>query len=108
MYLAANRFPQFVPFVRAKSNTRCDYFAGGDPERVTGMLRTGGVVADDEMVTDNDHHERDVVSALLAGDWETLMQFGGEVARSARTEVRRRRCFRWIDDLRDRMPRGDV
>ena len=108
MYLAASRFPQYVAFVRAKSNTRCEYFDGADPERVINMLRTGKVQPDDASVAEDDRHERTVADYLLAGDWENLKGTSAHPSCGPRLAIDRRRGLRWIDNVRDRMPRGDT
>jgi hypothetical protein len=108
LYCAASRFPQYVAFVRAISNTRCEYFSGADPERVIKMIRTGTVQPDDPEVAEDDHHERGVAERLLGGDWQSLLPSVAEPPPGVVLEIRRRPGLRWIDDLRDLMPRGDI
>jgi fructose-specific component phosphotransferase system IIB-like protein len=108
LYCAASRFPQYVAFVRAVSNTRCEYFAGADPERVMSMIHTGTVEPDDSAVADDDHHERRVAAHLLAGEWESLQRNPARPVPGVRLAIRRRAGLRWIDELRDLMPRGDA
>lgn len=110
MYLTASRFPQFVRFVRATSNTRCEYYEGADASRVIEMLRTGEVTADDDSVAATDVDERQIAQLLLAGDWEALSApaDGPAHAPTSALEVQRRFGLRWVDNVRDKLPRGDA
>lgn len=108
MYVMANRFPQFVRFVRAISTGHCEYFVGADSDRIVAMLRTGRVAADDTQIGENDGVEREVADALVRGDWGSLGQPESIGVSADHVAVERRVGLRWIDSIRDRLPRGDA
>jgi hypothetical protein len=101
------RASQFVPYVRAKSTTRYEYFEGADPERLTRLLNTGMLEADDANATADSTDENEVLQAIKMGKWSDLLTPNLEPAATRIRRVRRRAIYRPIDRLRGALPHGD-
>jgi hypothetical protein len=101
------RASQFVPYVRAKSTTRYEYFEGADPERLTRLLNTGVLEADDANATADSTDENEILHAIEMGKWSDLLTPNLEPAATRIRRVRRRAIYRPIDRLRGALPHGD-
>jgi hypothetical protein len=102
------RASQFVPYVRAKSTTQYEYLEGADPERLTRLLNTGMLEADDGDSSADSGAEIEVLRAIEMGRWSDLLTYHPEPLAAAIRSVRRRMIYRPIDRLREVLPRGDL
>lgn len=107
LYVQQRRFPQYVDFVRARSTTSFDYFAGADASRIIDMLTAGAVRPDDDVVADDGVREGVVIDQVLSRDWRTLSAFEEPWPVLPPLSIERRIGLRWLDSVRDRLPRGD-
>ncbi len=107
LYVSAARFPQFVDFVRARSTWAYDFYAGGEPDRLIDMLRTGELIADDEETAADQDAEDSVIELLAAGNWPGLADYDAAVTACTPLRIQRRLAWRWIDTARARFPLGD-
>lgn len=107
LYLNDRRYPQFADHVRAIETTHYAYYEGADPDRLTAMIRTGEIEADDPSWAADDSDENEIVDALLAGDWVRLAQFEREPRKLTPLPIGRRKGLGWLDGFRARLPRGD-
>lgn len=107
LYLSARRFPQYVDYVRAIETTRYAYFEGADPERLFSMLKTGDVEGDDATYASNTGNENQVIEALKRKEWVHLADYVPPQTELKQIKIGRRIGLRWIDNFRDRFPRGD-
>ncbi|MEW5878974.1 MAG: capsule biosynthesis protein [Pseudomonadota bacterium] len=105
-YTHIYRFSQFVDHVRAVTTTRYRYYEGADPARIERMLASGEVEPDDPATASDAAGEDAVVAAVQAQEWEQLLT-AEEPPTAHEIAVRRRPALRWIDALRERLPRGD-
>lgn len=107
VYLSARRFPQYVDYVSAIETTRYTYFEGADPERIFSMLRTGRVEADDAAYASDAGDEDEIVEALKKKEWAQLAGYVPQRLELNPLKIERRFGLRWIDNFRDKFPRGD-
>ncbi len=106
-YTMARRFPQYVDHVKALSPTRYRYFDGADPDRVVRMLRTGLIEADDVFTVTDDREESAVVAMVSERRWNELAAYVEPASGRPPLDIGRRAGLRWLDYVRERMPRGD-
>jgi hypothetical protein len=108
-YTMAYRAAQFVPYVRAASTTRYEYFGGASPSRLEDLLQGGALSADDATIAGDTRGEDEALGLIAERRWAELMQRSRplEVPGPVLT-VGRRPLWRPIDVLRDRLPRGDL
>jgi len=110
-YTIAHRVAQYVPFVRAVTTTRYEYVEGADPARLSRLLVTGKLEADDNDMAGDCRDEDGVLELIRARDWEQLLetaQSSVAVSQGIAKPLRRRLFFRPIDKLRGALPRGDL
>lgn len=107
VYTHGRRFVQFVPFVRAVTTVRYEYFDGADPERLVRICRSGQLEPDDSRYAQNAEFETQVVKKMLAGEWDALAQWQEEPPTATNMRIRRRFGLRWLDDVRGAFARGD-
>ncbi len=100
------RLPQFVPYVRLRTTTRYDYYEGADPDRLTSLLKSGVLAADDAASAADATEEADVLQAIADQAWPALHGQAQEPS-GPRLEISRRPMFRLTDVIRNRLPRGD-
>lgn len=105
-YTHTYRFGQYVDYVRAVTTTRYRYFEGADPERLTRMLASGEIEPDDPAAAVDTAGEDAVVAQIQARHWDPLLT-PDEPLTAREIAVRRRPALRWIDAVRERLPRGD-
>lgn len=108
LYVQQRRFPQYVNHVRALSTTRFEYFDGADAARLIALLQSGAVVPDDVTVAQNDAEESVVVDRVLNQDWDALAAYDEVWPELPPLKIERRFGLRWIDNFREKLPRGDV
>jgi hypothetical protein len=106
-YSMAMRVPQYGPFVRGESSSLYRYTGGADPGRLTRLLRTGRLEADDERFAETTAEEDAVLDLVARRDWRTLAAQAEDPAAGDEQPVRRRWMFRPIDTVRNWMPVGD-
>lgn len=108
VYLRYKRSPQFVDFVKAIKTTKYKYYKNADANRLINLLKTGKIVADDERYSEVETSEDFVVQLLREKKWEAIVDMNKPVSsKLEELPITRRFGFRWIDGLRDRLPRGD-
>lgn len=108
LYTRVARHPQYVQFVRAETTTRFRYHAGASADRLFEMLRTGTVKPDDPAYCHEPSAETEVVDAMWSGRWESFA--GSDLPWESLAEVSINRIpgLRWIDSVRDRLPKGHL
>lgn len=106
-YTMARRFAQYVDYVQALSPTRYRYFAGADPDKIVHILLSGALEADDIEMTMDDKSESEIVAMIAEKRWDELAAFVGIVNSKPALNIGRRWCFRWVDVLREKLPKGD-
>ena len=107
LYLRSHRHPQFVDFVRPIETTRYTYRDGADASRITDMLRTGKLVADDARYAPDENEENLVVELLKGKRWGELADYVVPEPNLPPLEIKRRPALRWVDEVRAMLPRGD-
>ena len=108
LYVQLRRFPQYVDYVRACSTTRYVYHDGADPDRLTGLITSGRIEPDDPSTCEHSYEERVVLDMLREKEWRALSEYDDWSPPGPRLErVRRRFGLRWLDSVRERLPRGD-
>ncbi|WP_244154420.1 capsule biosynthesis protein [Ectopseudomonas composti] len=107
LYLRSHRHPQFVDFVRPIETTRYTYREGADASRITDMFHTGKLVADDESYASDESEESQVVGLLKDKRWGELADYEVPELDLPLLEIKRRPAFRWVDEVRAMLPRGD-
>jgi hypothetical protein len=106
-YTHIYRFSQYVEYVQALTTTRYRYFSGADPVRIERMIATGLIEPDDPRVAADADGENEVVAQVAGRDWSNLIDAGEPPAQRTESCVRRRRALRWIDFVRELLPKGD-
>lgn len=107
-YTMIYRVPQFVDQVRCITTTRYEYREGADPARLTELLRSAVLTADDGGWSDDASGEDAVLERIAARDWNSLLDGATAPSVTALSPVKRRWLFRPIDRIREAMPRGDL
>ena len=106
-YAMAHRVAQFADFVHADSSSRYHYVEGADASRLTRLLRSGVLEADDATFASDERAENEVLDTIARRDWSAF-EPGRPRAEGARLQtIRRRWMFRPIDTIRSWMPVGD-
>ncbi|WP_017233560.1 MULTISPECIES: hypothetical protein [unclassified Pandoraea] len=100
------RFNQYVSAVRAKTTTHYLYDPNVDGERLERLIQNRRVSADDDVVANDTVGEDRVLALLTARNWAELREAQRPIPTNYHP-VNRRGVFRWIDEVRDRMPIGD-
>jgi len=106
-YTMARRFAQYVDYVQAISPTRYRYFAGADPDRIGRALRSGFLEADDAEIATDDKGETEIVSMIIEKRWDELAAFEDVKPSKEVLDIGRRWGLRWLNNLREKLPRGD-
>jgi hypothetical protein len=107
LYLRSHRHPQFVDFVRPIETTRYTYRQGADASRIIDLFRTGKLVADDASYASDESEESQVVELLRNKRWGALADYTVPEPDLPLLEIKRRPAFRWVDEVRAMLPRGD-
>jgi hypothetical protein len=103
----ACRVAQYAGFVRAASSSQYHYVVGADPGRLTRLLRTGDLKADDATHAIDSAAEDEVLDAIARADWSALHSDRALPDAATRQTMRRRWMFRPVDTIRAWMPVGD-
>ena len=106
-YTMARRFAQYVDYVQAISPTRYRYFAGADPDKIVQALQSGFLEADDTEIAPDDKGETKILSLIMEKRWDEISAFGDEMNSKRVLDIGRRWSLRWLDGLREKLPRGD-
>lgn len=106
-YTMACRVAQYAGFVRAASSSQYHYVVGADPGRLTRLLRTGDLKADDATHAIDSAAEDEVLDAIARADWSALHSDRALPDAATRQTMRRRWMFRPVDTIRAWMPVGD-
>lgn len=102
------RVAQYVRHVRCLTTTRYAYLEGADPERLTTLLRSGRLQADDARSAADSREEDEVLAMVEARDWAGLYDAVPAAATDRLVALQRRWAFRPVDRLREALPRGDL
>ncbi len=106
-YTMARRVAQYAGFVRAESSSRYHYLTGADAGRLTRLLRTGELEADDATFATDNTAENEVLDAIARREWDALESGRLLAEDKPRQTIRRRWMFRPVDTIRGWMPVGD-
>jgi hypothetical protein len=107
-YSIVYRASQFVPQVRAITTTRYRYLDGADPNRLTRLLASQAIEADDPQTAAGCDEEDAVLEAIRSQDWRRFAASGLPDLVSNELDLRRRALFRPIDRARQSLRRGDL
>ena len=108
-YTMSRRFAQCVEYVEAITPTRYRYYAGADSERIVKALISGKLDPDDDEIDVNDKSETEIVSMLIQKRWEELnVKKMNNSSNKPPLDIGRRHGLRWLDVLREKLPRGDL
>lgn len=106
-YTMVYRIPQFTPFVRARQATRYDYVAGASPDRLTRLLESGKLEADDPTHAPDQAGEDRVLDRIFRSDWEGILAAALPTAGELPVHLNRRWPLQAIDRIRAMWPAGD-
>ena len=108
VYTELARFPQYFDYVRALKTTQYKVYEGADPNRLSDMLNTGGIVADD-ISTGSVEEEANVVSLISSRSWERLIEIA-PIFQTSNLEqnINKRRPYNYIDTARSYFKQGDL
>jgi hypothetical protein len=110
-YTVAHRIAQYVPYVRAITTTEYEYVGGADPDRLSRLLASGNLEADDGEAAVSCTDEDSILQLIRAGDWEALLsarQSKVATPRGVAYPIRRLPVYRSLDKVRNMLPRGDL
>lgn len=109
LYTVSRRFPQFTRFVKARTALDYVYYEGADGTRLERLLASGRIEPDDDLYSQVPESESEIVSALLAGDWDHLLREGKDIVQPQEKlfGLRRRGILTFLDPLRSRIKPGD-
>jgi len=109
VYTMTKRFAQYVDHVEALTPTRYRYYAGADPNRIITALVSGKLEADDDRVACDDQEENLIIKKILERRWTELAIKQPFIDEKIELKgIGRRRGLRWLDGLREKLPRGDL
>ena len=108
VYTELARFPQYFDYVRALKTTQYKVYEGADPNRLSDMLNTGVIVADD-ISTGSVEEEANVVSLISSRSWERLIEIA-PIFQTSNLEqnINKRRPYNYIDTARSYFKQGDL
>lgn len=106
-YLYANRYPQYVDYVRALQPTEVQYLWGANPGRLDKMIRTGQLEADDAHFATDTTGEDLYVEQMSKNEWSLLAEYTPEEPLGRPLDIGRRFGLGWLDRARDVLPPGD-
>jgi len=107
-YAMAYRVAQFVPYVRAVTTTLYRYQQGADPMRLSDLLRTGRLQADDPASAGDNVGEGAVLATVTTSSWHLFHNEVSAYSQARALPLSRRLLFQPIDQLREMLPRGDL
>lgn len=102
------RHSQFTRYVRAISPTRFVYYEGGSAKRIIDLLRSGQLQPDDATVAADMAGEDEICEMILAKDWKEIGSLVPDEPALMQRRIQRLPALRWVDRVRDLMPRGDI
>ena len=108
VYTYGRRFTQFEDYVRAQTTLRYQYLPGADASRLVRMCENRRLEPDDPASAMDDEAETSIVRLVRQGDWNTLGTWEPPRMRAGTLQVRRRFGLRWVDSVRNMLPRGDL
>lgn len=104
-YTVANRIPQYVDFVKCETTTSYSYKKGGEAGRLIELFQTGILKPDEDTYAEDSTQEARILELMRERRWEELHTHPETT--DGYYKVKRRVLFRWIDQVRSRMQRGD-
>jgi hypothetical protein len=109
VYSALARFPQYFDYMRAQQSTDYIAYKGADPGRLSAMLNSGIVTADDDsfgLPGDED----EVVDLVAARIWGRLLEISPEFQTSftGKLNIQKVIPFNYLDMARKYIARGDL
>lgn len=107
-YTNLARYPQYFNYVRGVSTTECIAYEGADPKRLVNMLKTGHLIADDEMVGSNTE-ENEIIELISNQSWDKIIELAPNFETPERVPLNLSRSFPFnlIDNARKNLKRGD-
>jgi hypothetical protein len=108
LYTMVYRVPQFVDYVRCIDTTNYEYFRGASAKKIVDTLISGRLSADDGLYAENLIGEDEVLEFIRLKKWGELIFLNAKIPDSQKQSVQRRWIYRWVDGLRNLLPRGDL
>ena len=108
VYTYGRRFTQFEDYVRAKTTLRYEYLYGADASRLVRICQNHRLEPDDPTSATDEEPETSILRLVRQGDWDTLGKWQRPTIQSHRMRVQRRFGLRWVDTVRNMLPRGDL
>ncbi|MGE3758197.1 MAG: capsule biosynthesis protein [Pseudobdellovibrionaceae bacterium] len=103
----ANRYPQYVDFVRASKPTEVNYLWGANVARLEKMIATGKLEADDTAFAENTSEEAYFIENMRNQNWDLLASHLPKEPTGRPLDISRRFVVGWLDQARDALPPGD-
>lgn len=107
-YTMAFRVAQFVDYVQCVSPTEYRYVDGANPQRLSDLIQTGRLAADDESSAAQESGEEDVIELINSRAWDQLAQDDERPTSKPSRSAQRRWMYRAVDRVRAALPRGDL
>lgn len=108
LYTMVYRVPQFVDHVRCIDTTNYEYLKGASAKKIIDALMIGRLLPDDESYAENSMGEDEVLKLIHLKKWDELIFANPSPPISQKQSVSRRWMYRWVDGLRNLLPRGDL
>jgi hypothetical protein len=111
IYVRSHRYPQFVNYVKAITTVKYEYFDGADPEVMLRMLDGDTLEPDDPEVATSTQEEDLALMLMKEKQWDKAAELSLDVESNKSSHkldmIKRRFSMRWLDHVRNMMPRGD-
>lgn len=107
LYTMSARFP-FLSFdVVAESSVKFHYRKNADFSKVIYFLKTGEIISNDEEFADSPSGEIEVLDSFMKGQFQANDLTRKNIDTDHFYKVKRMLFFRWVDFVRNLLPRGD-
>ena len=107
-YTMVYRFAQFVEFVKCNNTTQYEYLGGADPGRLTALVESGVLAADELTYGSDAKGEMQVLDMIQGRQWSEIASAVEPAPNRPLEPVLRRWQFALVDRVRNAMPRGDL
>ena len=106
VYSFAYRYALFQNSIKANSTTNYSYSSDFDIRRLEKMMKSGEIIFEDELSLDDSSQEDQVISLIKSGDWASFLELPVPEIKN-QLKVGRKGIFRYIESVRNLLPRGD-
>lgn len=106
VYSFAHRYALFQRSIKANSTTDYSYSSNFDMARLERMMESGHILFEDEEFAEEQLGEDEVVGLIESGDWSMFQNLPSPVIQKE-LNLGRKGLFRYIDSIRNLLPRGD-